>query len=200
MEGLTQRVEDKAQEVAGLSHQLALSQQNLEHYRETVRAQRDQERADSELQRRTWEQSLHAAREEIHALRTTQHRLEGEHTAAQAEEERLHAELAAVSGQRDALAEAAQGTARRLAELEGLHQGLSQAHHEAMTKVETLSDRAIFLERQAAIDQEKIRTMEGTLAKANDTIESLRHDNLFLRQEKANLEGQFKVLERGGRA
>jgi len=51
-EGLRQRLEDQTQTRQDLKHQLAQTQANLEHYRESVRQQREQERADFERQNR----------------------------------------------------------------------------------------------------------------------------------------------------
>lgn len=36
---------------------------------------------------------------------------------------------------------------------------------------------------------------ENELSKANDKINSLRHDHQFTSQEKANLEGKVKLLQ-----
>jgi hypothetical protein len=43
-------------------------------------------------------------------------------------------------------------------------------------------------------DADKISVLEEALSKANDKVNSLRHDHQFILQEKANLEGQLKQL------
>lgn len=44
-------------------------------------------------------------------------------------------------------------------------------------------------------DKHKIDGIEEALKKANDKVDTLRHELQFILQEKSNLEGQFKQLQ-----
>lgn len=64
--------------------------------------------------------------------------------------------------------------------------------HAAETK--TFQHSILELQLNIQLKDEKIDSVEGSINKANDKIESLRHESEFIMQEKASLEGQLKQL------
>lgn len=53
------------------------------------------------------------------------------------------------------------------------------------------------MERELAILADQKSTMQKTLTQLEDKIETLRHEKIFLIQEKSELQGHLKLLERG---
>lgn len=75
------------------------------------------------------------------------------------------------------------------------HKKLSQQYQQQAQQLETKQHAIIELQVTLKTDANKIAGLEETLKKANDKIDTLRHELLFVSQEKANLEGQFKQLQ-----
>lgn len=195
VEAWEQRLEDKTKEVAGLKEQLNLTQRNLEHYRESVREQRDQERREFDRQLRQHEQSLREARENSKALRVEQERAGREHTQIQIERDHLRAELALLQARSEKLAVTLQEQQLFLSKMEDRYATLGQSHNLAVKQVEQIELQNVRLEKAAASDAEKIRSLDTALKTANVVIEALRYENSSLGQEKAMITGQFKQLQ-----
>lgn len=196
VEALELRLKDKAYETTGLKEQLDLAQRNLEHYRESVREQRDQERLEFDRQRRQHEQSLRETREETKALRVEQDRALREHTQVQTERDHLRTELVSLHARSEKLAATLQEQQHLFAKLEDRYATLEQSHSVAVKRIEQVELQNVRLEKAAAIDVEKIRSLDTALKTAKDVIEDLRHENSSLGQEKAMIAGQLKQLQR----
>lgn len=75
------------------------------------------------------------------------------------------------------------------------HEKLSQQYQQQAQQLEAKQHAIIELQVTLKTDTNKIAELEEAIKKANDKIESLRHEFQFISQEKANLEGQFKQLQ-----
>lgn len=80
-------------------------------------------------------------------------------------------------------------------QLQQNHEKLSQQVQQQAQQLEAKQHTIIELQITLKTDMQKINELEDALKKANDKIESLRHEFQFISQEKANLEGQFKQLQ-----
>jgi chromosome segregation ATPase len=194
-EGLSHRLEDQARLIQELKHQGAQAQQNLEHYRESVRQQRAEERIDFERQLRYGEQALKESREENQALRATNSRLDKAALQWQSECERQQAEGAALVEKLGTLEQTMAQLHQQLAIGEGRYQVLAQAHQQTTIKLQTQEQTFLEQEKAAAVVQEKLKTLSTTLQKAKDHNVWLQNENQILAQEKAHLEGQCKQLQ-----
>ena len=194
-DALGQRLKDKTHETIGFKEQLDLAQRNLEHYRDSVREQRDQERMEFDRQLRQHEHSLREAREETKALRVEQDRALREHTQVQIERDHLRAESALLHARSEKLVATVQERQQLFAKLEDRYATLEQSHTLAAKRIEQIELQNLRLEKAAAADLEKIRSLDTALKTAQDVIENLRHENSNLGQEKAMIAGQFKRLQ-----
>ena len=192
---MEQRLKDKTHEITGLKEQLELAQRNLEHYRESMREQREQERMEFDRQLRQHEQSLREAHAEAKALRVEQDRALREHTQVQTKRDHLRAESASLHARSEKLAATMQERQHLLSKLEDRYATLEQSHSVAVKRIEQVELQNLGLEKAAASDAEKIRSLDTALKTAKNEIENLRHENSSLGQEKAMIAGQFKQLQ-----
>lgn len=80
-------------------------------------------------------------------------------------------------------------------QLQQEHEKLSQQTQQQAQQLEAKQHTIIELQVTLKTDANKIAGLEETLQKANDKVDTLRHELQFVSQEKANLEGQFKQLQ-----
>lgn len=72
-------------------------------------------------------------------------------------------------------------------------------HNQAQaTELTTLQRAIVELQLNIKSREEKISSLEDAMVRANDKIEALRHENHFVLQEKANLDGQLKQMQSSG--
>ena len=75
------------------------------------------------------------------------------------------------------------------------HEKLLQDYREQSKNLESKQQTVIELQLMIKVDGDKIVSLEDALSKANDKIDTLRHEFQFTSQAKANLEGQLKQLQ-----
>ena len=80
-------------------------------------------------------------------------------------------------------------------QLQKEHEKLSQQYQQQAQQLEAKQHTLIELQVTLKTDAHKIAGLEETIKKANDKVDTLRHELQFVSQEKANLEGQFKQLQ-----
>jgi len=193
---LQQRLEDRSQEVARLNTQLKQAQENLDHYRDTVQKQRGQERADFDRQLLSVEQALKQSQQENQTFRHNLKDMESDLAKLESERDQLEATNKVVVEQNKQQSEEILQVQQGLADLTGRYEMAQQAIKESGLKTQSLEDQLMLLEKQAAVAQEKIQAVTASNDKAEGRIEALRNENTILVQEKANIEGQFKQLQR----
>lgn len=195
-EGLQQRLNDQAQLVQDLKHHLTQAQDNLEHYRESVRQQRAEERAGWERQLCYGEQTLKEVREESQTLRAVNARLDKEVLELCSERERLQTERTTLTHKVEQLDQELSSTRQQWAEREGHYQALTHSHQESMAKIQEQEREIRKGEKAAAVAQEKIKTLAAALHQIEERFTQLQSENQTLAQEKAYLEGQIKQWQR----
>lgn len=75
------------------------------------------------------------------------------------------------------------------------HDVLKEQNQAQVAELTTIQRTAIELQLNIKSRDEKIASLEEALARGNDKIETLRHENQFALQEKASLEGQLKQMQ-----
>ena len=80
-------------------------------------------------------------------------------------------------------------------QLQQNHEKLSQQYQEQSQQLKAKQHTIIELQVTLKTSTNKMSGLEETLQKANDKVDTLRHELQFISQEKANLEGQFKQLQ-----
>ncbi len=170
-------------------HQLLKhAQDSLEHYQTATQQVRQEQSLLIEKQRSEYEQKLiqwqtqaQTAVNEKSIFETQYHQLHKAHETL----EKAHSVLVL------------QQSPLKIAhdQLQKDHEKLSQQYQEQARQLEAKQHTIIELQVTLKTDTHKIAGLEETIKKANDKVDTLRHELQFVSQEKANLEGQFKQLQ-----
>ncbi len=170
-------------------HQLLKhAQDSLEHYQAATQQARQEQSLLIEKQRSEYEQKLiqwqtqaQTAVNEKSIVETQNQQLRQTHVAL----EETHNTLVIQQSQLKSAYERIQQD----------HEKLSQQYQEKVKQLEAKQHTIIELQVTLKTDTDKITGLEEILKKANDKVDTLRHELQFISQEKANLEGQFKQLQ-----
>jgi chromosome segregation ATPase len=76
------------------------------------------------------------------------------------------------------------------------HSRLTQQHQEQLHNFELTKQSYTELQIKLKSYEEKIASLESALSKSDNKIQIIRDDYNFVMQEKANLEGQVKQLQK----
>jgi len=193
---LLQRLEDRNQEVLRQNSQLEQVQRNLDHYRDTAQKQREQERADFERQALNSEQSINQLKQEKQTLQQNLTGIELEYSKIEIEINQLRIANKTLTGQNQEKAEEVRQLQQQIVDIETRFNFTKQASEEAYSKGKVFEEQILKLEIQAAVDREKIQTLIETNKEVKGRVEQLRNENIILKQEKSNIEGQFQQLQR----
>lgn len=170
-------------------------QENLEHYQAATQKLREEQSLLIEKHQNEYEQRLslllaqaNTAVSEKSTYQAQYDQLVKMHEPLIAEHKMLFTQHVEILGQHESL--------------KTTHKKLLQDHVALAVKNRTLEDELLALQRHVMELQlniksmdEKAATLEETVAKSNDKIEALRHENQFALQEKAALSGQLRQLQ-----
>jgi chromosome segregation ATPase len=170
-------------------------QENLEHYQSATQQQRQEQSLLIEKQRGEYEQKLSQLQKQSDALAAEKSHYQAQynqlnkvHEASEAEQKALVLQQKEIQQQYESLKIVHDRISQE-------HARLSQQLQDQAANLEAKQHAAIEFQFKLKADTDKIRSLEDALSKANDKVDALRHDNQFISQEKANLEGQMKQLQ-----
>lgn len=169
-------------------HQLLKhAQDSLEHYQTATQQVRQEQSLLIEKQRNEYEQK-------IIQWQTQAQSASHEKSLIEAQYQQLNQAYAKLEEAHKTLVSEHSPIKNVYKNLQQENEKLCQQYQEKVQQLETKQHTII--ELQVTLKTETIKTVnaEEALKKANDKIESLRHDMQFIAQEKANLEGQLKQL------
>jgi len=170
-------------------HQLLKhAQDSLEHYQTATQQARQEQSLLIEKQRNEYEQKMiqwqtqaQAAIHEKSVIETQYQQLNQAHTKLEETYKTLVSEHSPIKNAYD--------------KMQQDYEKLQQQTQEQSQQLETKQHTIIELQVTLKTETNKVAETGEALKKANDKIESLRHDMQFIVQEKANLEGQLKQLQ-----
>lgn len=185
-----QQLESQKAENARL-HQLANNMQaNLEHYQQAVHQLKTEQQLAIEKQQVQLQQEMTACRQQaqhheqqLFQRNTELQQLQHEHRQLQDDHRELLRET--------------QGKTQLLG---GLQERCDQQQKIIPVLEQELIDHKnhmLAMEKEIAIMADQKSNMQKTLTQLEDKIETLRHEKMFLIQEKSELQGHLKQLERG---
>lgn len=177
-------------------HQLANNiQANLEHYQNAVQQLRTEQALEIERQQTQFQQALMALKQELSIAQNLYQQSEKELNHKNMELSQLENRYAAIQQAHEKLLEKFQEHARELIiykeRCEQQQKNLQSQEHGISEKIKIISQ----LEMQLAVLSDQVNRLEKSRAQAEDKIETLRQEKLFLTQEKAELQGCLKQLE-----
>lgn len=170
-------------------HQLLKhAQDSLEHYQTATQQVRQEQSLLIEKQRSEYEQKLIQ-------WQTQAQTAVNEKTIFETQYQQLRQAHASLEEAHNALVLQQSPLKMAQDQLQLAHKKLSQQYQQQAQQLEAKQHTIIELQVTLKTDANKMVALEENLTKANDKIESLRHEFQFISQEKANLEGQFKQLQ-----
>jgi chromosome segregation ATPase len=170
-------------------------QENIEHYQAATQKLREEQSLFVEKQQNEYEERLslllaqtNAATSEKFAYQAQHDQLAKMYESQVTEHRTLTTQHAEINSQHEFL-KIAHG------KIQHDHDVLKEQNQAQAAELMTIQRTAIELRLNIKSRDEKIASLEEALARGNDKIETLRHENQFALQEKASLEGQLKQMQ-----
>ena len=170
-------------------------QKNLEHYQTATQQLRQEQSMFVEKQRNEYEQKISQLKNQVESSVT-------EISNYQAQNTQLNKSYETLEKKHQMLAAEYQNTYKQYEHskivLEKMQHDYSQLLQQDQQHAKNLEEKhhaVIELQIKSKADADKITSLKEDLSKANDKINTLRHDQQFILQEKSNLEGQLKQLQ-----
>lgn len=176
-------------------HQLAANvQANLEHYQNTMQQLRAEQAFGIEKQQIKSQQEISSLQKELLFLRDHAQKIEQQFNYKNLALQQLQEQYSILKETCDLSEQKNQKYDRELAIMKDRSDQYSKIID--VRDHELLEKNALMLEmgKQIAILTDKVNTLQKNLRAAEDKIENLRHEKLFLAQEKAELQGHLKQL------
>ena len=187
---LEEHLQCQKQENTELHTLLKNIQNNLEHYQSSMQKLQQEQALTLEKQKNRFEQVISELRSQV----AESSRLE---SALRFENERLKEQVSIL----EPLKNHTQVLEKTLAKKEALLNRLEEKNKEdadntlVLTQaLEAKTNAFIEAEQKTMVAYSRAKDLEKMLSQANDKISTLRHEQLFIIQEKANLEGQLKQI------
>ena len=176
-------------------HQLANNiQANLEHYQQAMQQQRTEQQLANEKQHAQSQENIKQLQRELEFYRQQSRDFESQWNKKTLELQQLEGEHEAIKNARQHFLQHTQQQDHALATLT---ERCQQFENKAQTHEKNLiinSNQINDLEKQVLVFKEKTNVLQKSLQAAEDKIETLRQEKLFLIQEKAELQGALKQL------
>ena len=194
-ERITQQLNDKKLETDRLHQLLSHVQANLEHYQASVQKLREEQVLSMEKQRATYEAEISTYKKEIHEISQVNNQLQRHYDRLQSELVALKDQHETASTERAAYYQQLQEKIMIESNLKNNCDQLTKSCNDFQILIEDKTKTLIESEKNNAILANQLESLKGSLQNAQDTIRILRDEKLYLAQEKAHLEGQFKQLQ-----
>jgi chromosome segregation ATPase len=192
---ITRQLTDQKSETERLHQLLSHVQANLEHYQASIQKLREEQILNSENQKTTYEREISSLKQDL--IDATHGNIQTQRELDQAE-----SQVRLLSQQADKYSKEYSILQNQFHEkminesmLQQKCNQLDQFNKNHQNKTEEQSVIIIEFEKKLAISSNQISLLQQSLNDAQDKINILRDEKLFLAQEKSHLEGQLKYLE-----
>jgi chromosome segregation ATPase len=170
-------------------------QENLEHYQAATQQLRQEQSLAMEKQQNEYEQRLSSLAVQANTVANKKSVVEAQyeqlakaHESLMAEHKTLKQENTEIHSQHEVLKIMHD-------KIRHDHDLMKEKNQAQFAELTALQHTVIELKLNITIRNEKIALLEKDMARANDKVETLRDENQFSLQEKANLEGQIKQMQ-----
>jgi len=192
---LSQQRTDQKSEIERLHKLLAHVQANLEHYQTSIQKLREEQAISAEKQKAAYDHENSYLKQEIASIMELKNHLQNN-------ADQLQIKLKLLNDQNNALIAEKNLYFQQLQE-KIIHQTVLQNQCDQLDKScvdhqRTIAEKngiIIELEKELAVLTDQLRNAKKSFQDAQDTIRILRDEKLYLTQEKAHVEGQFKQLQ-----
>ena len=186
------RLQDKEQQAMVLEKQLANAQSNLEHYRESQSAQRKEESRVHEREIVLLQQQIQELKGQNIAIGQLNIDLKVQYQTIDKAKLQLEKEWYEQKGKTMELQESIRALESKNSDLKSELDDLSVDYRKLEDKLSAEIEKAYDFEKEALILQERLAISERTLTRAEDRVEKLTQEKLFLAQENWNLKADLK--------
>lgn len=170
-------------------------QENLEHYQAATQKLREDQSLLIEKQQNEHEERLSLSQRQIIAVSNEKSAYQVQYNHLKKVHESLVKEHKALTTQHAEI-QAQQTSLKMMCDSIQHDQSiLKKQNQDQATELTTIKHTVAELQLNIKSKDETIALLENKVAKANDKIETLRHESQFALQEKANLEGQLKQIQ-----
>jgi hypothetical protein len=177
-------------------HQLLKHVQgNLEHYQAATQKLREEQSLIVEKHQHGYEQRLSQLLAQVHVVTSENATLQAQHDHFTKAHESIIAEHKSLSAQHMALQHQHEYTNTEYEKIQCQHDELKNKSQMQVDGQAAIQHTVIELQLNIKSRDEKIISLEALISRANDKIETLRHESQFALQEKANVEGQLKQMQ-----
>lgn len=187
-ERLTQQISDQKTEIERLHQLLTHVQNNLEHYQASIQKLRDEQQLDIEKKKATFEYEISMFKKNIDTITLEKNHIQSEY-------DKNAAQLGLLVQNNEKLQKHYQESIVNESILQQKCNQLEQTNLNYHNKIEEQSKLIIELDKRTTAFSTEISILQKSLQNAQDKIQLLQNDKLFIAQEKATLEGQLKFIE-----
>jgi chromosome segregation ATPase len=177
-------------------HKLAAHiQTNLEHYQNSMQELRTEQNLSTEKQQAIFQQQITNLQQEVALYRSQRQESDNQLSHKTQELKQWQEKYHSLQSTQEKLT---QENKENLQELIISKERYKQSQDTLKTQEEKLKNdtvKIMELEKQIALFTEKTNNIESDLKKSEEKIETLRHEKMFIIQEKAELQGYLKKIE-----
>ena len=189
------RLEDKSKEIERISKQIQHAQANLEHYRETMRLQRDEERQIYESKISKLESKNDENTKIISALNFQLATCHKEIEQLNHQYNQYKIDYAKLESEKSKQTEFMQQLQLDFITLQKSNQELEASYHQKIKIIDDFTQKDLELKIHQAKLDEKVNHYQKALSQAEDKINQLHNERLFIAKEKSDLEYQVKLMK-----
>jgi chromosome segregation ATPase len=191
-----QQIENAKHENQRLHTLASQIQANLEHYQQAIQQQQVEHNLTKEQQHAVYAQELEQLKIALEESKKQHDNCEKERTATQFKLEKTLVDHDQLIERYEGLLARNQATERTLAQLQAHELSYEKQREETCQALLTERQLTQSLHQQIAVFNEQLQRTQKDLHQAEDKVESLRHEKMFLVQEKGQLEGALKQLQK----
>src|SRR3990167_453628 len=186
--------EQSQTEIERLHQLLKHVQDNLEHYQTATQQLRQEQALQMKKQRSEFDQRILQQQAMINELSSQNSALEMKKDFFQSQHEALDYDHRMLVLRHTTTQKEYTKLELSLDQMEKDYNALLKKYEEQSNVLESNHANTMELDIKLKLNAEKIASIENDLSSANNKIHTLRHEQQFTLQEKANLEGQLKQL------
>jgi len=199
-QSMLQQLDAAKQENQKLHNLAAQIQANLEHYQQAIQQQQLEQNLAKEKQYAAYNQELVQLKALLNETNARFNQHDKMLVTSQLQLQQTQKNYEALTKRHEKLLTQHQETEHANIKLEA-HTGLQQKQIEKLeTELLTTQQLSQSLNQQIAVYADQLKRAEMELTQAHDKIEALRHEKLFLTQEKGQADGALRQLQMNRKA
>jgi chromosome segregation ATPase len=187
-----QEKQERINELNGLNKQV---QENLEHYRNSIREQRVKEEQEHEAQKDQWHQRIKNLEIELSATKEAGEKLGKLYNENSFQHEQVKREFNKLVGDHKTLDENNKFNEKEIITYQSVNKHLEKENKLFKEEIKKQQEQLISLQKELAARSQKLSIEEEKNKTLTTQVELFSHDKWILGQEKAQLVGQLRQID-----